>query len=139
MWFPTPQYSVTRNITIPYFTPILWLLGIIWVGIVTLLNIAAVGYDTETLYSESYYNPQTLWYERFSLTRPFFPHSWTCTPATINSFSRITPLASFLIYSVHDKRGSFTVYSDRFRGRKTRPPDLRIVIQLWAISELYRF
>jgi hypothetical protein len=51
-----------------------------------LLNIAAaVGYDTETLYSESFENPQRLWYEKFSFTKSFFPF--------------------ILIYSVHYKRG----------------------------------
>jgi hypothetical protein len=45
MVFLKPRYSVTRTITIPYFTPILWILAILRVGIVTLLNIAVVGYD----------------------------------------------------------------------------------------------
>jgi len=81
MWSPKVQYSITRNITIPYFTPILCVLGFVWIGIITLLNIAAIGYDSVTQYSTSFNNSKPLWYERFALTKSVFPASWSCSPS----------------------------------------------------------
>ena len=76
MWYPKPEYSITREITIPYFTPILYLVGFLWIAIVTLLNVAAVGYDTVNIYSPSFNATQLLWYEKFPLTKGLFPPSW---------------------------------------------------------------
>jgi uncharacterized membrane protein len=90
MWLPEPRYYISRKITIPYFTPTLWILGIFWAVIITLLNIAAVGYDTESLYSQSFLNPHKLWYERFYLTKSLFPRSWNCTPSLIDYVERTT-------------------------------------------------
>jgi hypothetical protein len=89
--FPKPQYSITRDITIQYFSPILWVLGTLWICIITLLNIAGVGYDTVSLYSPAVHSPQTLWYETFFLTKSFFPPSWNCTATLINFVERMLP------------------------------------------------
>ena len=84
MWYPKPEYSITREITIPYFTRIFYVVGFLWIAIVTLLNVAAVGYDTVNIYSPSFNATQLLWYEKFPLTKGLFPPSWSCMyPALI--------------------------------------------------------
>jgi hypothetical protein len=133
MWLPKPGYSITRSITIPYFTPILWILGVVWVGIVTLLNIAAVGYDTVTLYSESFDSPQgqTLWYERFFLTKFVFPSSWNCTPSLINTVQRSTLMGFLSNCSFLYNHWHFPIYFKLIPRRKTRRPCHRIAIRQW--------
>jgi len=110
MRFPKSQYYLTRDIKIPYFTPILWVLGMIWVVIITLLNVAAVGYDTDAFYSQSFDAPENLWYEKFLLTRSVFPASWNCTPQSSAQLNVIPWLESNLIGSILHQHGLITIY-----------------------------
>lgn len=91
MWCPQAQYSIPHNI-IPYMTPILYVLGLVWIGGVALLNIAAVGYDSVSVYSTSFNTRSPSWDERWSLLKSFFPPSWSCTPSVINSAQSLDPL-----------------------------------------------
>jgi hypothetical protein len=80
-----PEYSLTRKITVPYFNPLLYGLGIFWIVLVTLLNIAAVGYESVNIYATHFNATQLLWYETFPLTKSLFPPSWSCSyPALIS-------------------------------------------------------
>jgi len=48
----------------------------------SLLNIAAVGYESIATYSTNYNPNNTLWYESFPLMKSLFPPSWSCTPSS---------------------------------------------------------
>lgn len=82
MWFPQPDYPLTRSFTLPHVNIIFYALGVSWIAIVTVLNVAAVGYDTVPVFSTSF-NSTLLWYEKFAPLRWLFPPSWNCTPAVI--------------------------------------------------------
>jgi hypothetical protein len=77
------NYPVTRDFTSPYFTSITILLMIIWLVIVTVINIIAVAYEvipfTSTSYNESAPPP---WYQR--ITPGFLrPSIRSCDGSTI--------------------------------------------------------
>jgi hypothetical protein len=91
MPLPRLHYSITRPFTIPYYTECVLFFGLIWLGLVTLFNVAAVGYDVVQVFSTSFEPPTQLWYERFSVTKALFPSSWTCTAALIDPYQSELP------------------------------------------------
>lgn len=62
------SYPLTRpaNLDI-YFNVIIVLLGILSVTVITLSNVAAVGYEHVPTTSANFAASYTLWYERFSM------------------------------------------------------------------------
>jgi len=87
---PSIDYPVTRPFTLPYFNVIVYILGILWIAFITLLNVAAVGYDVVSVYSTSFNSSTLLWYEKFALTSRLFPRSWSCDPAVLEPGEGIT-------------------------------------------------
>ena len=80
---PKLEYPVTRRFTLPYLTLVVCVLGLIWITLVTLVNVAAVGYDVVTVYSTSFNPPSLLWYEKRTSFRWLFPPGWSCNPASM--------------------------------------------------------
>jgi hypothetical protein len=78
-WF---EYPVTRPFTLRHFNSALLCIGVLWSALITLLNVAAVGYETVSIVSSSF-DGTPLWYERFPLTRFWLPQSRSCQPAKI--------------------------------------------------------
>jgi len=77
------EYTLTRRFTVPYFTIGFVVFQVIWIFFITLVNFAAVGYESAPVFSVSFNSSNTLWYERFALTAFWLPKSWTCNPSTI--------------------------------------------------------
>jgi hypothetical protein len=111
MNLPRLHYSITRPFTIPYYTEFVLFFGLLWVGLVTLFNVAAVGYDIVQVFSTSFEPPTQLWYEKFSLTKELFPSSWTCTPALIEPYqSQLLHSPFILTLAIYTSMG-FAVYN----------------------------
>src|SRR5271170_397217 len=78
------EYPITKPFTLPYFTQGVIVAGVIWTAFVTVVNIAAVGYDTVSVTSFSFNSSQPLlWYEQIPLIASWFPKGCTCSPSTI--------------------------------------------------------
>src|ERR1700733_7918971 len=77
------EYPITRPFTLPYFTVGFVAIGVIWIVFITLVNVAAVGYEVVPVFSVSFNSTSTLWYERFAPTAFWLLKSWTCNPSTI--------------------------------------------------------
>jgi hypothetical protein len=93
--FPRPEYPVTHPFTLPHFTIIVYVLGTFWTIVVTILNIAAVGYEVVPVFSTSFNSSTSLWYERFAPISWLFPASWICDPAVIEPGESIIHLFHF--------------------------------------------
>lgn len=79
------QYSITKPVTAGIcFNVTIILLGIAWVVLITVINVAAVGYEiviiTSTVFNSSY----TLWYESFPLLSSWVSSARTCNGSIIN-------------------------------------------------------
>jgi len=59
------QYPLQKDINLRYFTPALICFGIIWIAMITLLNVAVVGYEPVAFTSTNYATNTTAWYEKF--------------------------------------------------------------------------
>ena len=77
------EYPITRPFTIKYFTLVVIVLGGVWVGVVLCLAIAAVGYETSSVNSDSINASSQLWYERVFPQSGWFPASRTCKSSII--------------------------------------------------------
>jgi hypothetical protein len=51
---PRLEYPLTMPITLPHFTLVICILGVFWTTLITILNVAAVGYDVVSVYSSSF-------------------------------------------------------------------------------------
>jgi len=78
---------VTRPFTLPHFTPILLTLGTIWVVFVTIISVAAVGYETVTIRTTAteFNSSNTVWYEKVFPTSQWIPASRSCEGSTIKT------------------------------------------------------
>ena len=89
-WFETAwfDYSVKRNIILPpgplrHFNVAVMVLGVIYIVIITVVNVVINGYEVVPIISE-HFTHSRLWYEHFipkslSLVQP----SYNCTPSII--------------------------------------------------------
>jgi hypothetical protein len=79
------EYPVTRAIRLRRTWATVLILGaILWITVITLINVAAVGYELVPLTSTSYSSSESLlWYERFMPKSSWFPRSRKCEWATI--------------------------------------------------------
>jgi hypothetical protein len=76
------EYSVTRPVTLRYFTPIVLLLGVVWIAAVTFVNVVVVGYDYVPLVSTSFNTSKELWYEAY-MPKSWAPQTRICAGSTI--------------------------------------------------------
>jgi hypothetical protein len=60
------QYPVKKEITLKWLTPILIVVGLLYVIVITLVNVAAVGYETIVYTSPDYNGTHSLWYDKFT-------------------------------------------------------------------------
>ena len=72
-FLPAVEYTPTQPFTLPHFTIIVYTLGILWTTLITILNVAAVGYDTVQIFSTSFNSTTPVWYERFAPISWLFP------------------------------------------------------------------
>lgn len=87
------EYSITRPITLSWWLKVLLCLGgVLWFTIVTVVNIAAVGYDLVPVTSTAFNSSYTLWYEYLTPLKSWVPRSWTCNGAIIEFGEGIWPL-----------------------------------------------
>jgi hypothetical protein len=77
------EYPVTRPFTLPYLTLGVAVFGVVWTTFITLVNVAAIGYESLSVISASFNSTGALWYEKFPPTASWIPKSWTCDPSTI--------------------------------------------------------
>lgn len=80
------SYPITRPINLGIcFNITFVVLGLAWVAIITIINVAAVGYElvplTSTLFNSSY----TLWYEVFIPSKTWIPQARTCEGSIIKA------------------------------------------------------
>jgi len=58
------RYPVKKELTVKYLTPVLIVVGLLYVIVITLIN--AVGYDTIVYTSTSYNETHNLWYDKLT-------------------------------------------------------------------------
>ena len=58
------EYSISRPITTPWFAPVVFSVGLIYVIVITFVNVIAVGYDTINYSSIVYNETHSLWYDK---------------------------------------------------------------------------
>jgi hypothetical protein len=101
MKLPQFQYPVTRNATEgrPSLMIVLSVLLGLYVVIITIVNIAATGYEPKPVQSSDYNQSIVLWYDKFvpSSSRKYTLDTWTCDPAVILVNDGTTPLSIQLI------------------------------------------
>jgi len=76
------EYSITRPVTLRYFTPTVLALGVVWITFITLINVVVVGYDYVPLVSTSFNTSQELWYEEL-IPKSWSPTTRSCIGSTI--------------------------------------------------------
>lgn len=77
------QYPITRPITLRYFKSIFLVLGILYVTFITLINVAAVGYENTAVISIAYNRTEMLWYEHLKGVMGGFVGRWNCSASII--------------------------------------------------------
>jgi hypothetical protein len=74
------EYPVTRPIKLSrWITVCVVVLGILFLAIITLLNIIAVGYDTVQVISDSFNSSDIFWYDHL------LPAVWTPRPKNLTN------------------------------------------------------
>jgi hypothetical protein len=81
-------YSVSRAITLRYFTRTFFVFGIIWIIIITIINVVVVGYETVPVTSTAFYSANKLWYEGFSLGTYYVSRTCNATIVKMHEGSR---------------------------------------------------
>jgi hypothetical protein len=77
------QYPITRPINLGrWFNLLIGLGASIWVAVITIVNIAAVGYESAPITYNVFNVSNSLWYERL-LPSSWRPQSCSCAPSTI--------------------------------------------------------
>lgn len=77
------QYPVTRDITLRHFTPVLLILGFIWILLVTLINVAVNGYENVSVTSTNFTTTTRIWYQKF-IPKAWVVPAWNCEPGYIS-------------------------------------------------------
>ena len=78
------DYGVTRHASFrPLSVLIIIVLGVAWVALVTIVNVAAVGYELVSVTSTDFNASYSLWYERFIPRQSWKPMTRTCDGSII--------------------------------------------------------
>ena len=84
------SYPVTRGVHLGIcFNVTIVLLGLLWVTVITLVNVAAVGYELVPTTSADFNASYTLWYERYTMGTSWIPQTWNCDPSIIKLGERM--------------------------------------------------
>lgn len=76
------DYSTTRSFTFRCFTPVILVFSTLWLLVITIVNVVAVGYEIVPLTASDYNASTPLWYESFIPTFWLAP-SRQCDPSLI--------------------------------------------------------
>jgi len=78
------EYSVTRPIRLGRWGVVLFgLVALIYIAVITILNVISVGYENVEILSSSYNATQTLWYQHLPYGNRA-PPSVTCNPTQLS-------------------------------------------------------
>jgi hypothetical protein len=78
------EYHVTRPIILKKWITTSIIVGaILWIIIITLINIVAVGYELVSVSSTNFNNTARNWYEKVLPTDSVIPSSWNCLYSVI--------------------------------------------------------
>lgn len=78
------EYPITRPIALGFWFNFFVILGGVgWITVVTIINVAAVGYELVPFTSTNFNASTTLWYERFTPMMSWFPQGRTCEGSII--------------------------------------------------------
>jgi hypothetical protein len=81
---PLLDYPVTRPVILSrWATMSIIATYMVWMVIVTLINVAAVGYELVTLQSPNFNNTDQNWYEKIMPSKSWIPATWACSPSVI--------------------------------------------------------
>jgi hypothetical protein len=106
-WF---YYTVSQPITLRHFNLAFLIVGVSYVVCITLLNVAAVGYQPVTVTDSDYNKTVTTWYTRFLENSSLFPEPWTCHPATVSINDGFTLFCVMLMAVVDTTTGFYEGY-----------------------------
>ena len=73
-------YSISRPITPVWFTPSVLGLGLLYVVIITVINVASVGYNNISYTSTAFNDTHTLWFDKFVPGRGSSYNHRVCSP-----------------------------------------------------------
>jgi hypothetical protein len=76
-------YPIEREITVPWFRPLLFFFALIYIIAITLVNVVAVGYNTIVYSSTDYNGTHGLWYDKFVPSKPSNYSHRSCDNALI--------------------------------------------------------
>jgi hypothetical protein len=96
------EYSISRPITTPWFAPIVFSVGLIFVIVITFVNVIAVGYDTINYNSIVYNETHSLWYDKLVPFRgPSYNHR-SCESALLklNDYVTTNSYFDFFLYQL---------------------------------------
>ena len=79
-WFDHP---VTRPVTLRYFNPAILVFGVIYIVIITVVNIVAVGYESSTVISPNFWDHTPKLYEKFLPNSTLLPQTHKCNGSII--------------------------------------------------------
>ena len=78
-----PEYQVTKESGFCWLGPCLLISGSIWTICITLISIAAVGYEYQPVILLDYNSTVHLWYERFIPTTQWISEPKICESSTL--------------------------------------------------------
>ena len=76
------DYPTTRQFTSRYFAPVVFVSLMVWLLIITVVNIVAVAYETVPFTDLKYNSSERLWYEKVVPTF-WLPPTRQCEPSLI--------------------------------------------------------
>jgi hypothetical protein len=86
------EYHVTRPIILKKWITAFIIVGaILWIIIVTLINIVAVGYELVSVSSTNFNNTARNWYEKVIHPNSIIPSSWDCLYSVIKVNEGLPP------------------------------------------------
>ena len=78
------EYALTRPIQLGRWVVLFWIVAVLYLFIITILNIISVGYDYVQVPSNTYNATQKMWYERLPFAESIVPASLICNPAQLS-------------------------------------------------------
>jgi len=89
------DYPLKRSISLPpgplrHFNVAVLVLSVIYVVVITLINVVAVAYERVTVISTDYDLPYKLWYEVHFLPKSWAPQTRTCNASLIKISEGLT-------------------------------------------------
>ena len=83
--FSLLKYPITKPVSLGiWFNVSMIVLGIAWVALVTVFNVATVAYETASITTIQFNASYTLWYERVNPFSSWVPPARTCNGSPIS-------------------------------------------------------